>query len=212
MSALIPNKTIQAILVLGVACIAILGGIWLGTSTFVANQQHVQDAAKSQPLSDSAASVIFSSTIATSSSADTAITKANSATALSTASTPTVTLNGAVFDVRIANTEALRERGLSGSSPLSTYQGMLFIFPTSDEYRFWMKDMTFALDMIWADEDGRIVYIKEHATPESFPAVFTPTAPARVVLEVNSGTVANLKLKTGDRLIFDKNLLKSVSN
>src|SRR4051812_42406436 len=49
----------------------------------------------------------------------------------------------------IADTETLREKGLSGRQSLSDTQGMLFIFQEEGIHSFWMKDMLIPLDMIW---------------------------------------------------------------
>lgn len=128
------------------------------------------------------------------------------------ATTTQISLNDAQFTAQIVDTPALREQGLSGRQSIGENEAMMFIFPSSDRYGFWMKDMLFSIDMIWTDEQGEIVYIKEHATPESYPEPFIPTAPARVVIEVHDGIVKEHKIKIGDTLNFDKNILKNASN
>lgn len=102
----------------------------------------------------------------------------------------------------IADTEALREQGLSGREPLTDEQGMLFVFPTDGTHSFWMKDMKFAIDMIWLSSEKRVVYIAANATPESFPASFTPTSPARYVLEVPAGWAARHGVATSSVAAF----------
>src|SRR5438094_9545272 len=53
--------------------------------------------------------------------------------------------------VEVARTDAEREKGLGGHAPLGQYDGMLFIFDQPAPYAFWMKGMTFPLDMLWID-------------------------------------------------------------
>lgn len=93
--------------------------------------------------------------------------------------------------VEIEDTPAAREQGLSGRVSLADGSGMLFVFEQPGTYGFWMKDMNFALDMIYADASGRIVTIVRDATPESYkqnpPQVFYPSSPALYVLEVPAG-------------------------
>ncbi len=90
--------------------------------------------------------------------------------------------------VRIADTPALRERGLSGTQPLSGNDGMLFIFPVDDFHSFWMKDMLYPIDMIWLDAQKRVVHVAADAQPAGYPSeVFRPSTRARYVLEVNAG-------------------------
>jgi len=115
----------------------------------------------------------------------------------------TAEINGAVFSVDISDTEMERNRGLSGREQLATDEGMLFVFEESGIYPFWMKDMNFPIDIVWIGEDLRIVYVKENATPESFPEAFSPDIFARYVLEVNAGTTKSKKFKIGDKVILN---------
>lgn len=93
-------------------------------------------------------------------------------------------------------------RGLSGREGLGENQGMLFIFPKSGIYPFWMKDMKFAIDIIWVSEFGRVVYIKKNATPESYPDLFTSEDLAKYVLEVPTGFAQKHNLMPGDTIEF----------
>lgn len=123
-----------------------------------------------------------------------------------------VTVGSKVFIADIADTEALHELGLSGRSTLGSEEAMLFVFPFPGRYSFWMKDMNFPIDMIWLDQDGTVVSIAARATPQSFPKSFTPTADSTFVIELPADTVTLQNIKIGDRLIFDKKLLKNTSN
>jgi uncharacterized protein len=99
----------------------------------------------------------------------------------------TVRIGGQIVKVDIADTPALRERGLSGRHELKEGEGMLFMFPESGLHGFWMKDMRFAIDIIWLDDAGKVVHIAHAVAPESYPASFSPPAPAKFVLEVPAG-------------------------
>jgi len=114
-----------------------------------------------------------------------------------------VAINGNIFDVYIANTKDDMTKGLSARESLSQNEGMLFMFEKPDTYSFWMKDMNFPIDIIWIGEDMRTVYIKENATPDSYPESFTPDAPALYVLEINAGIAANEKIKIGDTVFIN---------
>lgn len=111
-----------------------------------------------------------------------------------------VFLGGQEVIVVVADTPALREQGLSGRKRLDTNEGLLFVFPESQQYGFWMKDMRFPIDIIWFDRDRKIVDVWEHATPESYPKIFTPSASAQFVLEVPAGFFVEHYLKVGDTL------------
>jgi uncharacterized membrane protein (UPF0127 family) len=111
---------------------------------------------------------------------------------------PVVVIAGQEITVAIANTPALQAKGLSGTKRLRENEGMLFIFAASGRHGFWMKDMNYSLDIIWLDETGRVVHLEKEVAPETYPEVFTPSAPARYVLEVNAGFAEKYDLKVGD--------------
>ena len=112
-----------------------------------------------------------------------------------------LTFHDTSIAVEIADTDAKREKGLGGRSFMPRDRGMLFTFPTSDRYRFWMKDMEFPLDIIWLDEAFTVVYLKEDISTSTYPELFAPEKTARYVLEVNAGTVKRLGLQVGDQLL-----------
>jgi uncharacterized membrane protein (UPF0127 family) len=122
-----------------------------------------------------------------------------------------LTIGSTQYRADIADTDALQELGLGNRASLGSTSAMLFVFQHPGRYAFWMKDMEFSIDMIWLDQNGKIVTIAADATPESYPKSFNSTGNASYVVEVPAGTAAKEKIKTGDTIIFDKNLLKKSS-
>lgn len=104
--------------------------------------------------------------------------------------------------VDIVDEDQERWRGLSGREKLGENEGMLFIFPNSENLSFWMKNMNFSLDIIWIDENLKIIGITENVSPDTFPATFSPPSPSKYVLEVNAGWSYENKIRTGDFLIL----------
>jgi len=96
-----------------------------------------------------------------------------------------LTIGGKTLEVEIADTLVSRKQGLSGKESLGDNQGMLFVYGEPGNYSFWMKDMKFAIDIIWIDENKKIVDITYNAVPESYPQTFSPKLPAKYVLEVS---------------------------
>ncbi|MFZ2556208.1 MAG: DUF192 domain-containing protein [Minisyncoccia bacterium] len=89
--------------------------------------------------------------------------------------------------IQVVDSEATRQRGLSGIPDLAPDQGMLFVFEEDGMYSFWMHDMLFSIDILWLAADGRVVHIEKDLSPESYPQSFTSHSPARYVLEVPAG-------------------------
>ncbi len=104
------------------------------------------------------------------------------------------------IEVDIADTESERAQGLSGRTAIGAKEGMLFVFETSRIPQFWMKDMNFALDMIWIDDTLTVVGFSQNVTPESFPKTFFPEVSVKYVLEVNENFVNSNNIKKGDTL------------
>jgi uncharacterized membrane protein (UPF0127 family) len=105
-------------------------------------------------------------------------------------------------NLEAATTNSERTLGLSGRKSMPTEQGMLFDFHVSREYCMWMKDMNFALDMMWLNEKKEIVYMIENVTPDTYPKAFCGPKTARYVVEVNTGVVKAGGLRVGQRLRF----------
>lgn len=103
----------------------------------------------------------------------------------------------------IADTPTLQARGLSRVPTLAENTGMIFPFAYPHVPQFWMKDMYFALDMIWLDESLTIIDIHQNVTPETYPETFSPVQPASAVIEVVAGTVADLGIGVGDKILLD---------
>jgi uncharacterized membrane protein (UPF0127 family) len=103
--------------------------------------------------------------------------------------------------VEVADTIAQRETGLMYRSRLDEDAGMIFVFRDPERLSFWMKNTEIPLDMIFADEDGRIVGIVTNAAPYTL----TPRAvdaDSSYVLEVNGGFAARHHIARGDKLVF----------
>ncbi len=102
--------------------------------------------------------------------------------------------------VDVADTQDKRVKGLSGVAQLPVRSGMLFVFDTPDLYGFWMKDMNFAIDIIWFNKYGEIIYFVQEVGPDSYPETFLPPQDSLYVLEVSAGFVKKEGLKIGDKI------------
>lgn len=89
--------------------------------------------------------------------------------------------------IEIADTPEKRTQGLSGRADVPDDYGMLFVFDIEGRSGFWMKDMRVPIDIIWIATDGTIVHIEHSLSPDTYPEIFTPSIPARYVLETRAG-------------------------
>jgi len=110
-----------------------------------------------------------------------------------------VCFDNVCFDVRVADNGPERARGLMYEEFLPDEYGMLFVFEEVGNHSFWMKNTYISLDMIWIDEELRVVGI-ETAEPcrsvrcESFSA----SRDSKFVLEIGAGLSSVYGISVGD--------------
>lgn len=114
-----------------------------------------------------------------------------------------IRINNTELDVEIADTALKRKKGLSGRESILDNSGMLFIFNKSGLHAFWMINMKFPIDIIWIDEDLKVVGVEENIPPKSFPKIFRPNQPSQYVVEMNAGWVDKHNIKQGDIFSFE---------
>ncbi len=120
-----------------------------------------------------------------------------------------VCFNDHCFDVEMAETPVQRAKGLMFRKKLKNNQGMLFVFKTEKEYDFWMKNVSFPLDIIWLNNNKQVVFISPDTQPcnNSKCIAIRPNANAKYVLEINGGLVKEIGLKVGSQLIFSQDII-----
>lgn len=114
------------------------------------------------------------------------------------------------FNVRIANNDQTREKGLMGVQNLPEDQGMLFVFDDLTPAQFWMKDTLIPLDMVFIDGMGVVSSVHSKARPLDL-SVISSKEPVKAVLEISGGVAEKLGIDRGDQIIspiFGKSLDK----
>ncbi|MBU3966463.1 MAG: DUF192 domain-containing protein [Euryarchaeota archaeon] len=113
----------------------------------------------------------------------------------------TVCFEGSCIDVELAITPKEIKIGLMDRTSLPENMGMLFIFDEGGIHKLWMKNTLIPLDMIWLDENGKIIYIEKNAQPCYVPVcpAFGPEFSSRYELEVNGGYTERYKINVGDK-------------
>lgn len=106
----------------------------------------------------------------------------------------------------VASTTKTRTQGLSKTPYLPSGVVKLFVFDQSEEWSFWMKDMEYAIDIIWVNAAGKIVHIEESALPSSYPKSFVSSSPAKYVVETAAGFVQAHKVELGDTVVVPTGL------
>jgi uncharacterized membrane protein (UPF0127 family) len=115
-----------------------------------------------------------------------------------------IKLGSGIFNVSVAESDRERKIGLSGRESLSINEGLFFVFDREGKHSIWMKNMRFAIDIIWLDKSFEVVDIKENVLPESFPEVFSPRADALYVLELKNNSSKKYDISLGKKMVIIK--------
>ncbi len=112
--------------------------------------------------------------------------------------------------VEVVDTPAARTRGLMGRRRLLAGHGMLFVFPETGRYRFWMKDTRIPLDILWISAEKRVVHLAERLAPcqETSPGgarpcpTVEPPVPALYAVEAAAGFARQAGITVGAPVVL----------
>lgn len=113
-----------------------------------------------------------------------------------------LSLRDTMFTAWVADTPEERGIGLSEKGSMEKNEAMLFLFPDAADHRFWMKGMSFPIDIIWFSESLEVVHIAHDVSPASYPRVFHAKVPAKYVLEIQAGRAREIGIAIGDTMTF----------
>lgn len=97
--------------------------------------------------------------------------------------TETIIVGDKEYDVAVADTPELRQKGLEPYSYLKDDEGMLFIFDEETTDYFTMKNCGIDLDIVFIDSEGEVIQVSSVKAYDSKPV--TCEEPYQFVLEVN---------------------------
>lgn len=114
-----------------------------------------------------------------------------------------VKISGENLNAEVASTDRERSIGLSGRQCIPNDRAMLFVFNKPDKYKMWMKDMKFAIDIIWVSADNKAVAVERDVKPSTYPDRFVNNeALAKYVLEMRANRSSELGIIIGTPVQF----------
>ncbi|MBT3181008.1 MAG: DUF192 domain-containing protein [Deltaproteobacteria bacterium] len=120
-----------------------------------------------------------------------------STTVMTPGTVATIVVGDVPFSVEIAESDVERAKGLMNRESLPINNGMWFIFPAMGDEQFWMKNTLIPLDIIFIDDNMKVVHIAENAKPESTELIGSPSS-FQYVLEINGGLSEVKGIEVGD--------------
>jgi hypothetical protein len=83
------------------------------------------------------------------------------------------------------------------------YVDVVFVYDHDEQYRFWMKNMRFPIDILWIKGNIIVDITKNIPIPSgSDLPVYFPEVPVNIVLELPAGTVDTYGITTGSTATF----------
>jgi hypothetical protein len=122
-----------------------------------------------------------------------------------------VTVNGVQLVADVAATGEQRSKGLAVKDSLAEHESMLFVFSKANDYQFWMKDMKFAIDIMWLDTDRKVVHVErslEPCEPDEPCPTYGSGADSQYVLETVAGFAEKYDVTEGTLVEFDTTALQ----
>jgi uncharacterized membrane protein (UPF0127 family) len=112
--------------------------------------------------------------------------------------------SGAVLQTEVMIKDPERQMGLMFRPSLPRDRAMLFIFETVDFHGIWMKNCRFPIDIVWLDEQRKVVHVAEAVPPcKADPCpVYEPMQRAAYVVEMNAAQARQEKVALGATLDF----------
>ncbi len=109
------------------------------------------------------------------------------------------------FAGEIADTLPAMQKGMMYRPEIRDDQAMLFVYPRPQRLTFWMKNTLIPLDMLFFDEQGILLEIKQNVPPcTKTPCPVYPSRhdSVKYVVELNGGASQRLAIRVGDRLTY----------
>lgn len=121
-----------------------------------------------------------------------------------------VIINNTEFKVKIAKNIITQTVGLMFKKQIKKNEGLLFVFKKQIKFTFlmsfWMLFTYIPLDIIWIDENKKIVDIQKNTIPwgkktwiKTLTTVYTSKKPFKYALEIKTNDV---QVKIGDKVNF----------
>jgi uncharacterized membrane protein (UPF0127 family) len=113
--------------------------------------------------------------------------------------------SGKVLQAEVMVRDEDRAMGLMFRASLPLDRGMVFVFETADFHGIWMKNCRFPIDILWLDEEKRVVHVADSVPPcKADPCpVYNPMRKAAYVVELNAGQARREKAVVGATVPFD---------
>lgn len=111
-------------------------------------------------------------------------------------------INNTKFDLEVARSLKARAKGLMSRQDLADKAGMLFVFDEPSILNFYMKNTFIPLDIIFIDQDLKVINIHKNTKPLNPEILYSSTKPAPLVIELIAGSTEMYQILPGSDVRF----------
>ena len=107
----------------------------------------------------------------------------------------TIKIDNSVINVEIAESDAERQRWLMfRNEEFTSNAAMILVYPKSDLYALWLLNIQYNLDIMWFNEEGKLVYLINDAKPCENPldphaCTYKTNIPAKYIVVSTTGFI-----------------------
>lgn len=115
-----------------------------------------------------------------------------------------IQLGDGIFKASVVTTEIDRAKGLSDVKTLADNKALLMIYPTASEWKVDVSSIMIPLDIVWLNQDKKIIYIVENILPDHLKYTsYKPKTAAKYVVELPGGSVKAKKININNTAMFE---------
>jgi len=117
--------------------------------------------------------------------------------------TVSIRINSKPYDFKLATSKCQLSQGLMDMSLDQIQNGMIFAFPVSSKWAFWMKNTPVDLDIAFVSENLEIVSIQEmkkESKPDFLMTNYKPDQDVKYAIEVPKDFFKLNNIKVGDKI------------
>ena len=116
--------------------------------------------------------------------------------------------SGAELNLAVADNESERRRGLMQRDSLPESSGMIFVYEGEDIRRFWMKNTSIPLDLVYLDSEKVVVDTEsmdpEPGVPEDELQIYRSSEDAMYAIETSQGFLDSESVREGQVVSLER--------
>lgn len=123
----------------------------------------------------------------------------------------TLRLGDGVFNARVITPAEYVKKGMAYAGQLRKDRAILHVYDSNALWTIDMKTRDTPFDLVWLDNEKKVVYIVKNASGESTPTtVFGPRSDARYIIELRAGIVDSKSIRIDQSAYFDENNIQGL--